>query len=101
MDAFQQGIHGWIDKTPYIGLQNIHFSPRLRVGMQIAITAIYVGVMWVAYKSLDIAVKGTGSTGQKLPPDANPPAWIFLVFPVLAIIPAFYIFLFLKHNFLQ
>ena len=100
MSEVQFGQHPWMHKIPF-KLKVMDFSPRWRAVIQLSITVLLVGSMYAAYRNSEAIVEGIGFTGMRLTPDASPPSWAFLVLPLMSIIPAVYVFLYLKYNFLQ
>lgn len=92
--------HQWIGKIPF-ALKTIEFSHRWRAALQLFLTACFVTAMYAMYRNTEAVVAGVGSSGLKLPADAELPSWALLVIPLASIIPGLYTFLFLKYNFLQ
>lgn len=94
------GDHPWMSKIPF-NLKVIKFTPRWRAVTQLVISILFIASIYTMYQNTEAIIAGVGSTGLKMPANASPPSWAFLVFPLLAIIPAIYSFLFLKYNFLK
>ena len=96
----QFGDYPWMDSIPF-DLEVIRFSPRWRAVAQLVITTVMAIALYAAYSNTEAVFKGVRSTGMVLPADAELPSWALLVFPLAALIPAIYCFLFLKYNFLR
>lgn len=77
------------------------FGPKMRVVVQIVLTAIFALTFYSFYRSAPGAIEATGHTGLSMPPNTVIPTWFFVVIPLLSIVPAVYVFLFLRYNFLQ
>jgi hypothetical protein len=78
-------------------LPRIDFGKRQRVGMQVAFSLVLIAALWCAYWTtgrVRDSVPWTGLKGEN-----SLPGWAAILFPILAIIPGVYVFLFLKYNF--
>jgi hypothetical protein len=77
----------------------MRFGPRWRAAIQVLITVVLTAALFAAFYTTDRVLAAQRSSGHSLPPGSEPPGWVLLLVPVLAIIPGAYIFLFLKYNF--
>ncbi len=80
-------------------LPMIQFSPRVRVGMQVAISFVMMFALYCAYKGVQAILDATDWSGYTMPEEEEIPGWFLLLMPLLAVIPGMYIFMFLKYNF--
>lgn len=88
------------DGLPF-SLPLLNFGPKMRVAVQIVLTAVVALVYYSFYRSAPGAIEATGHNGFSMPPNTVIPTWFFIVVPLLSIVPAVYTFLFLRYNFLQ
>lgn len=86
------------DNSPLM-LPSLMLKPRAKVELQVGITTVFLLALFGAYRATDKILNATEWTGVQMPPDTDLPGWAMLVFPIIAIIPGVYIFLFLKYNF--
>lgn len=78
----------------------IKFGPRQRVAVQIVITCTLLSALYFgAYHNTTKVLDSTKWSGLRMPDDTELPGWVMLLFPILAIIPGMYMFLFMKYNF--
>lgn len=82
-----------------LDLPRLEFRPRIRAAIQIGFSATLLLALYGAYHATPRILKATPHTGMSDAPDV--PGWVMLLAPIVAIIPAVYIFLFLKYNWHQ
>jgi hypothetical protein len=78
-------------------MRRLDFKPRARVAIQVFFSLVLVVALWSTYWTAGRALEAVPWSGLK---GNNPiPGWVAVLFPILAIIPGIYAFLFLKYNF--
>lgn len=77
----------------------MHFSPKVRVAMQVIICFALFSALYACYYAVPLMLGATEWSGYEAPKDAEVSGWFLLLMPIIAVIPGIYIFTFLKYNF--
>lgn len=75
----------------------LFMQPRVRAAVQVFVSAAFVLALYLAYQSTQKMLDATPRTTEVRGAPAVP-GWLLLLVPMVALIPAVYIFLFLKYN---
>jgi TRAP-type C4-dicarboxylate transport system permease small subunit len=89
------------DRLPFQALPVLHFAPRVRVAVQLLVSALFAAVAYAVWTYTRAMFDATGSTGMRLPAAAEVPGWIYVVAPLVGLIAGAYVFVYLRFNFLQ
>lgn len=82
-------------------VRNLSFTPRQKVTVQLLVTFFFVAAFVAAHRNFNTLIDATPWSKNTLPDESEIDAWILLLFPLFAIIPMIYVFMFLKYNFLK
>jgi hypothetical protein len=79
--------------------KRLEFGPKARAGVQVVVTFVFLLALFLAFRSVPRVLAAQPARGPVLPEGAEPPGWVLLLVPALALIPGAYVFYFLKYNF--
>lgn len=87
--------------SPYAHLRELTLSPRVKAAVQIGITALLITALVAAYHITEKWVRSVPVHDASPHPNEQLPGWTYFVFPLVALVPAAYFYIFLKHYYNQ